>query len=202
MTSNIDPSYPREGSAYTANVRSNFSAAQQEISALQDAVTSLNTQVSQLLADNATLKARTVAATNQTSDVPLDTNSPDFVTSGLDMLFQTTSSARAIFGIEGALGNDQQGNVSEVQLVWGTGNTAPPAGTLITDTDGTLTGTLVSITAPATGELPFAATALLTGMIPGDNYWIGVAYRSPAGGNVLLSACTITAFELLDPITP
>jgi hypothetical protein len=118
------------------------------------------------------------------------------------MLFQTTSSSRAIFGIEGALGNDTVDAESEVQLVWGSGS-SPAPGTPVSSSDGTLVGTLVRVTAQASAyNQNFAATALVTGMVPGDDYWIGVAYRVVTIGNAQLSKCTITAFELLDPITP
>jgi hypothetical protein len=199
MVSQIDPSHPAEGFAYTANVRQNFDTAQQEITALQNDIASLQTLLSEAQADIVTLKARTVAATNQTSAVPPDTSSPNFVTAGLDMLFQTVSSARAIFGIEGSLGNSTAAAESDVQLVWGSG-AAPPAGTLVSTAGGTLIGPLVQAIPTVAGEkTPFAATALVTGMVPGNHYWIGVAYRA-LSGNAQLSACTITAFELLDPI--
>jgi hypothetical protein len=200
MTSQIDPSIPHEGHAYTANVRQNFATAQSEISALQDSVASLQTLVSQLQTDNTTLKARTVAATTQTSDVPPDTNSTEFVVSSLAMLFQTVNSTRAVFGIEGALGNDTASSESDVQLVWGPG-AAPPVGTLVSDVTGAvLVGPLISVIPSVAGEkMPFAASSLIIGLVVDDNYWVGVAYRA-LSGNAQLSACTITAFELLDPI--
>jgi hypothetical protein len=38
VTSNIDPTYPTSGSAYTADVRRQFATAASEISTLQDAL--------------------------------------------------------------------------------------------------------------------------------------------------------------------
>jgi hypothetical protein len=57
MASQIDSSIPHEGKAYTSNVRDNFEIARQEITALQDRATSLETLVAQLQADVAALQA-------------------------------------------------------------------------------------------------------------------------------------------------
>jgi hypothetical protein len=51
MTSAIDPTYPTAGTAYTADVRRQFTTAASEISALQDDVAILQAQVAQLLQD-------------------------------------------------------------------------------------------------------------------------------------------------------
>ena len=98
MVSQIDPSIPHEGFAYTANVRANFSTAQQEISDLQDAVASLQTLLSEAQSDITTLKARYMAGSSVTTAAPPDTSSPNFVTAGLDIPFSPTSSTRAPFG--------------------------------------------------------------------------------------------------------
>lgn len=200
MTSQIDPSIPHEGHAYTANVRANFLTAQQEITALQDAVTSLQTIIGSLQADNLKLKARAQAAAAVTSQNPPDTQSHSFICAGLmTTSFSPTGSTRAVFTAEGSLGNNSNGAESDAQLVWGTGD--PPAqGTLVSDTNGELVGTpVVTITTKAGEARPFSATALLTDMVAGDPYWVDIAYCCQSGV-AQLSEVTLTAFELIDPL--
>jgi uncharacterized coiled-coil protein SlyX len=48
MTSNVDPTFPTEGNAYTADVRRQFATAATEITSLQDAVAALQAAVAQL----------------------------------------------------------------------------------------------------------------------------------------------------------
>jgi hypothetical protein len=100
---------------------------------------------------------------------------------------------------EGSLGNTTNAQNSYFQLVWGDG--PPPAqGTLVTATDGTLVGTEISIAATKAGDSrPFSVSALLTNLVAGHNYWLGGAYRCD-GGAATLSAITVTAFNLIDPL--
>jgi len=201
MPSQIDSSYPREGNAYTANVRAQFETARIEISDLQTAVMSMQSQIESLIADNTRLLARQQAAQSQITANPPDTASVDFVTAGLDISFIPSGSSRGYVTAEGALGNTANAGTSYFQLIYGAG--APPAaGTPITGTNGTLVGALVSISTSKPGESrPFSATALLSGLVLNDNYWIGGAYRCDSG-SAILSEITVTAFELLDPLTP
>jgi hypothetical protein len=204
MASQIDPSIPHEGYAYTANVRQNFSTAQQEVTALQDQVVQLQTLLDQARQDINALQARQMAAMSAISSSPPDTSSQAFVTAGLNITFTPSFSTRGLFTAEGSLGNNSNSATSELQMIYGQG-TPPAAGSLITDTNGTLVGALVSITTTRAGEMrPFSATALITDLLPGTPYWIGAAVRSATSGVAQLSEVTVTAFELLDPlpITP
>jgi len=200
MALQIDSSYPREGNAYTANVRAQFETARVEISALQDNISQLQGQIAALLDDNQKLRARQMAAAQKISPNPPDTMSPNYVTAGLDIVFTPTGSTRAYITAEGSLGNNSNGQQSFFQLLYGAGD--PPAqGTDITTIDATLIGTEITITTTKAGESrPFSATALVTGLVVQTKYWVGAAYRC-AGGVAQLSVVTVTAFELLDPLS-
>jgi hypothetical protein len=192
MTSAIDPGKPTEGQALTADVRSNFAAAQSEISDLQSAVTALQNTV-------ATLKARSqIAATLITANPP-NTNSTAFVTAGIGVQFTPTNDSRVILMLDGMLGNTQNANGSDLQLVWGQG-TAPASGTLVTATNGQLVGNVVSMMATRSNDLdPFGVSTLLTGLVSGQQYWLDAAYRAQSG-TATLSQMSLTAFEVLDPL--
>jgi cell division protein FtsB len=61
MTSAVDPTKPTAGAALTADVRSNFQAAHDEIEALQARVTTLETNVTDLQNRVTALEAKTAS---------------------------------------------------------------------------------------------------------------------------------------------
>lgn len=71
MTSAIDPTKPEEGNAYTADVRSNFARAADEISSLQDRVDALETALAMLQAQASGSVVWPWAATPQRSGPPI-----------------------------------------------------------------------------------------------------------------------------------
>lgn len=193
MTSQIDPTHPATGYAYTQNVRDNFETAADEISALQDAVASLQTQVAQL-------QAQQMAAASVQTPNPPNTSSSAMVCAGSGTQFTPAGNTRGMVIVEGLLGNTQNAASSNAQLVFGTG-AAPTAGTLVSATNGTLIGEPKTMLAGRANDFtPFCATALLTGLVPQDQYWLDVAYQA-VSGTATLSDMTASAFELLDPIS-
>lgn len=200
MTSQIDPTHPETGYAYTQNVRDNFETAANEITALQDAVTSLQTLLAEAQADIVNLKARQMAAVDTVTLNPPNTSSIAFVTAGIGVTLTTASGSRAFFMVDGGLGNTANSAASDLELVYGEGP-APASGTPVTATNGTVVGNPVNMLSARSGDVdPFGASALLTGLVPGTAYWLDVGYRAESG-TATLSAMSITAFELLDPIS-
>jgi hypothetical protein len=227
MTSNIDATKPGAGTAYTADVRSNFAEAAAEINNLQSAVGTNETDISVLQDDmsvaqgdittlqndimdlqtalNAaqndivTLKARQQTAGTLITANPPNTNSNVFVAAGIGIQFTPTNDTRLIIMLDGMLGNTANNGTADLQLVYGTG-TSPAAGILVTATNGTLVGNLISIMATKPNDLdPFGVSTMLTGLVSGQQYWLDAAYRG-AGGAATLSQMSLTAFEVLDPL--
>lgn len=195
MTSNIDPSHPAEGYAYTQNVRNNFQAAYTEITDLQTAIASLQTQVTQLMSQQ-------MAANSVTAASPSDTSSNVPVLAGLNIVFTPVSNTRGLVTMEGSISNGTGGATSNVQIAYGTG-TPPANGTLVTDAAGTLVGASLSVISVNAGDFnAFSASAILSGLAPGTAYWVDIAYCAPSGGTAQLYGITVTAFELLDPLVP
>lgn len=192
MTSQIDPSHPATGVAYTSAVRENFDIAANEISALQDAVASLQTIVAQL--------ALGMAATTKTTPNPPNTSSTAMVCAGSGLQFTPVGNTRGMVIVEGTLGNTQNTSQSNLQLVWGTG-TSPANGVLVSATNGAFIGEPKNmVSAKANDFTAFCATALLSGLTPGMQYWLDVGYCA-VSGTATLSEMTANAFELLDPIS-
>lgn len=192
MTSQIDPSHPATGLAYTSAVRENFTIAASEITALQDQVAALQATVAQLALGMAALDIVTLNPPNTSSTV--------FVTAGIGSTFTPSANSRAFFMVDGGLGNTANAAASDLELIYGVG-TPPAAGTLVTATNATVVGHPVNMTSARSNDVdPFAASALLTGLTPGVAYWLDVGYRAESG-TATLSAMSITAFELLDPIS-
>lgn len=197
MTSQIDPSHPAEGYAYTANVRANFDTAAQEITALQAAVASLQTLLTQAQTDIVNLKARQQAAVDIVTLNPPNTNSAVYVTAGIGVQFTPTGSTRAFVMVDGGLGNTQNAAASDLELVFGQGS-SPAAGVLITSTNGKVIGHPVNMTSARANDVdPFACSAIMTNLLPGINYWIDVGYQAESG-TATLSPMSITVFELMD----
>jgi TolA-binding protein len=69
MTSNIDPTKPPEGKAYTADVRANFQTAHDEISALQTTVADLQTTVQSNYDAIQTLQGQVATLQSQVADL-------------------------------------------------------------------------------------------------------------------------------------
>lgn len=191
MTSQIDPSKPTVGAAKTADVRANFYAAKTEISELQQQIAALQTEIN-------ALKARQQFATSRLTTDPPNTNSTEFVLASIGNSF-TPQSARMTISADGQLGNTQNGQPSEVQLIYGTGS-LPAGGTPIASTNGQLLGGFAAmLAAKANDYTPFSLSALIEDLVIGSSYWLGVAFRS-AGGTATLSQLSLVAVEVLDPI--
>jgi hypothetical protein len=206
MTSAIDPSKPTAGDALTQDVRDNFATAAQEISGLQTTVADLQATVqdqydtiTQLQSDVAQLKSRSQLALTTITLNPPNTSSTAFVTAGIGNQFTPTNDTRAILMLDGMLGNTGNGNSSELQLVWGQG-ASPATGTLLSATNGTPVGNLVSILSSRSNDLdPFGVSTMLTGLVSGQQYWLDAVYRA-VNGTATLSQMSLTAFEVLDPL--
>lgn len=208
MTSQIDPSKPATGMAFTSDMRANFYAAYNEISALQLVVeeltggvdlSELQAQIDALKADVLTLKARQMAAASMNIAAPPNTGSAAFVTAGIGVQFTPHNSTRAIFQLDGNLGNASNGQQSEARLVYGTG-AAPSFGTLVTATNGQFIGNTASMTAAKVNDAtPFTTYALIENLLAGTQYWIGLGFRA-VGGTATLTQMGLVAFEVIDPI--
>ena len=207
MTSAIDPTKPGQGQAYTSDVRANFTAAQAEIETLQtnlatatNDIATANTNITTLQNDVAALKARTMPSATLVTANPVNTSSPAFVIAGIDVQFTPSDGTRAFFNVDGQLGNTANNSISDAQLIYGQGAT-PAAGTLVTNTNGTLVDLPASSQSARSGDYgPFSLTTVLTGLVKGQPYWLDVAYRAESG-TCTLSAMSVTAFEIMDPLT-
>jgi hypothetical protein len=215
VTSQIDSTVPIVGNPTTASVRSNFDIAAQEISALQTAlataqnditalqnnIISLQNTVTTDQNDIVTLKTRQEIAVSQLTTNPPNTSSTAFVTAGIGVAVPSpaNSNTRAIVIVTGQLGNIGNGNSSVLQLVWGQGS-SPTQGTLVTATNGTLIGGTANMMASKPNDIDaFSVNALLTGLVPGQTFWVDAAY-SAVQGTATLSQMTLTIFEVLDPL--
>lgn len=191
MTSQIDPTHPATALAYTQPVRDNFQIAANEITALQDAVAALQATVAQL--------GMGMAAVDVVTLNPPNTNSNVFVTAGIGVQFMPAANTRAFFMVDGGLGNTSNAAASDLELIYGTG-TSPAAGTLVSATNATVVGHPVNMTSARANDVdPFACSAVLTGLVPGMQYWLDVGYQAESG-TATLSPMSITVFELIDPI--
>jgi hypothetical protein len=199
MTSNIDPQYPAEGSAFTSHVRDNFQAAYDEITALQATVTDLQTLLIAAQNDITAIKARTQVADTTLTPNPPNTTSTAFITAGIGVQFIPASSTRGFIILDGQLGNSSNGQSSDFQLLYGQG-AAPDYGTPVANTNGIYIGGAVNMIASRPNDLnPFSVSALLTTLVIGQQYWIGAAFRAE-GGTATLSQMSVTIFEILDPL--
>lgn len=198
MTSQIDPTKPDSGNAYTADMRANFAAAKAEIEALTTSFADANLAIDALNARIAALEQRSqIAATGITLDPP-NTTSAVFVMSGNNVEF-VPQGTRGVMILEGQLGNTSNGASSQAQLVYGEG-TPPPAGTPLTSTNGILLGVPTDMMAAKPNDsASFTMIALLTDLTPGDTYWLGCALRA-VSGTATLSAMNLVAFALTDAI--
>jgi hypothetical protein len=203
MTSAIDPTVPISGTdpgPTTASMRANFATAQSEITTLQGQLATANTEITALQTDVAALKARRMPSATLNTANPVNTSSTAFVIAGIDVPFTPSDGTRAFFSVDGQLGNTNNGSVSDAQMVYGTG-AMPAAGTLVTNTNGTLVDLPAQIYAARPNDYnPFSLTTVLTGLVKGQLYWLGVAYRAESG-TCTLSAMSVTAFEIMDPLT-
>jgi hypothetical protein len=159
----------------------------------------LASDIATLQSDVATIKARTQVADSTLTINPPNTSSTAFITAGIGVQFTPQSSTRAIVILDGELGNTGNGNPSDFQLLYGQG-VAPPYGTLVTATNGIYIGGQVNMVASRPNDLnPFSVSALLTGLVSGNQYWIGACFRAEQG-TATLSQMSLTIFEVLDPL--
>lgn len=208
MPSQIDPSKPAVGMALTSDVRANFYAAYTEITDLQEQVAvleqgsgsnDLQAQIDTLREDVEALKSRRQAAASVVTYNPPDTSSNVFVTAGIGVNFNAQSQ-RMVIHVDGQLGNVQNGQGSEVQLVYGSGP-SPAFGTQVSSTNGELIGGYAAIMAGRANDYtPFAIGALIEDLVVGSQYWIGIGFRA-LGGTATLSQMSLVAFEVLDPVS-
>jgi hypothetical protein len=173
-------------------VRSNFATAQTEITALQAALATAQ-------ADITALKARSQSAANQLAATPPNTNSAVLVMAGIGVTFVPEGATRAVVLLDGQLGNTNNGSASDAQMAYGLG--APPSsGVLFTTTNGTLIGSNSRMIAAKNNDsTPFSTSTLLTGLVAGQTYWIGVAFLAESG-IATMSELSLTIFELINPL--
>jgi hypothetical protein len=186
--------------ADVATNTANITALQTALTQAQSDITALQTALTQAQSDITAIKARTQVADSTLTPNPPNTNSTAFITAGIGVQFTPTSSTRAFIIIDGQLGNSSNGQASDFQLLYGQG-VAPAFDTLVSNTNGIYIGGVVNMMASRPNDLnPFSASALVTGLVSGDQYWIGAAFRAE-GGTATLSQMSVTAIEILDPLS-
>lgn len=176
MTSNIDPSLPGEGKAYTADVRNNFAAAKNEIEELQNAVV-----------------PSAAAIMNNPSD-PVGTTSITYRMMGLAVTLTPTHAGKILITVDGKIQNSSQNQSTSTVICFGTGT--PPVNSAIQT--GTIVGAPASFEAASNSSpfAPFSLTVLASNVIAGITYWFDLAVRV-TGGTGIVSDLNITAVEIL-----
>jgi hypothetical protein len=182
MTSNIDSTKPSGAMAYSSDMRANFLAAATEITNLQNQI--------------AILASRQQFGATVSAGSPVGTSSSTFVMQGVNVTVTIPAGAtRAMVILTGEIGNSINNGQSYVQLAYGSGaspaNGAPQTGTLI--------GQAIAMVGPVDFS-PFSQNALISGLVPSSQIWVGVALRTSGVGTASLTNLQITVVTLLDPM--
>ena len=141
--------------------------------------------------------APSAAAGQITVANPPGTNSTSWVMMGLGVAVspQTT---RAIIMCDGQISNSANGGETDAQLVYGSGT--PPNNGDPLPGGATLLGGPIrfksSTSAGGGAFTPFAQSGLITGLVPGQQIWIGLALKVITG-NGSVQDLSLLAFELL-----
>lgn len=123
-----------------------------------------------------------VPATSKQVASPAPTSSLTYTMMGLAMVF-IPSSTRAVFTMNGQLGNTGNGETS-LSLAYGTGFPPPANGAPLT---GTLVGQPSRYKGPSAGAFaPFAQTVLADGVLrAGTPHWVDVAVKVTSGTSIV-----------------
>jgi hypothetical protein len=155
--------------------------------------------ISQCRVDISVLAQRQQVAATATPADPAGTASASYVMMGIAVsLTPPAGATRAMVMLDGLIANSNNGGTSNAQLRYGTGtppvNGAPAAGTAV--------GGVISYVATSGGGsyVPFSQSTMISGLIPGTTYWIGLALSAPAAGTASVRSLDMTVFSLLDPV--
>jgi hypothetical protein len=165
---------------------------------LDQRLTMIAAWVSQCRVDISVLAQRQQVAATVSAGSPAGTTSTTFVMMGVDVQFATLTNTRAQVVVSGQIANSSNGGTSTAALRYGTG-TPPVNGAADT---GTAFGDIVAYVATSGGGsyAPFSQNAVITGLTPGQTYWIGIALMASAGSTASLRNVQVSAVSLLDPV--
>lgn len=184
MTSQIDPSKPTSGKAYTSDVRDNFGFAKTEIELLQTAVANIP-------------PASSAASIMVSPANPANTNSLSYRMMGLAGVITSSHNGKLLVTIDGQIQNSSQGQSTSAVICVGIG-TPPVNGTLQTLSGGNIIGAPANFEAASNSSpfVPFSLTVLLQNIVAQTAYWIDLAV-SVTGGIGTVSNLNVTAVEIL-----
>ena len=124
---------------------------------------------------------------------PVGTTSTTGLMMGLGIGITPLVSGNFKVDLVGSMTNNTGGDGAKAQLRHGTG-TAPTNGAALT---GTTAGSLVEATALSGGQkIPFALTALVTGLALGTAVWFDVGLAAILGGTAGISDLSVVIVEL------
>jgi hypothetical protein len=158
----------------------------------------LATWISQCRVDISVLAQRQQVAATVGAGSPAGTTSSTFVMMGISVTFATLTNTRAQVVVSGQIANSVNGGTSTAGLRYGTGtppvNGAPDTGTVIGEP-------VVYVATSGGGDFgPFSQNAVITGLTPGQTYWIGIALMASAGSTASLRNVQVSAVSLIDPV--
>jgi hypothetical protein len=183
LAGDVATGYGPDGTTLTGAPATDY-ATQADIAALQASVD--------------TLAARQQVAATVAAGNPPGTTASVYVMMGISVTFATLSNTRAQVLVSGQIANSANGGTSTAGLRYGTG-TPPNNG----DPDtGTVIGEPVVYVATSGGGsyAPFSQNAIITGLVPGQTYWIGVALQSSGATIASLLNVQVSAISLIDPV--
>ena len=135
------------------------------------------------LADLSLLIRNLVETWTKTLATAPTTNSTSWVMAGLNIPITTQNATVLNVMMNGIFGNGLPGGsgITELQIVSGSGN--PPGAGAAIPSGATLQGMPVSSSLAYGGWSPFALTAQVTGIIPGNPYWVDLAIMCYSTGS-------------------
>jgi hypothetical protein len=165
---------------------------------LDQRLTMLAAWISQCRVDISVLAQRQQVAATVAAGSPPGTTASVYVMMGVGVTFATLTNTRAQVVVSGQIANSANGGTSTAGLRYGTGtppvNGAPDTGTVIGEP-------VVYVATSGGGSYaPFSQNAIITGMTPGQTYWIGVALMSSGATTASLHNVQVSAVSLLDPV--
>lgn len=132
------------------------------------------------------------AASQTASANPSGTTSTTSVMMGLNGAITPVLTGRVLLIITGVILNNTIGDGSTVQASYGTGAAPSNAGALA----GTQVGApLAFVASTAAGQAPFAAVAIITGLVNNTTYWLDAALKAVTGGTATIKDVVVTAVE-------
>jgi uncharacterized coiled-coil protein SlyX len=179
-------------------IQNEVAALQGQVAALQGQVATLQTQVATLQTQVATLQGQVTHLLTKTNDAGADTGtnqtiSTSPVMAGIGFPFTPTTNHRYLFTLRTNTQMSTGGGVATIQIYFGSGS-PPASGSPITGTP------VTSISTIAINEFTDVSfTGLLTGITPGNPYWLDIAVQTISAGNIQLFNNQATIFGLIDP---